>query len=157
MQPPRRRPGAAAASCAAVLAALLAAGAPQPSAAQDVIYGVLTTIAGNGSTTSQLYPGDGQLGSLSGIRPTRMAVSWTSPTAVLITDASAHRIRRVSLVNGLIDTYGGTGVAGWNGDGLVARETRISSPQGIAFDTDGGVIFADFGCVPPWVVVGSRC
>lgn len=149
MQPHRRRRGAAAAaSCAAaVLAALLVAGLPQAAAGQDVVYGVLTTIAGNGSTTSQLYPGDGQLGSLSGIRPTRLAVSWTSPTSVLITDSSAHRIRRVSLVSKLIDTFGGTGVAGWNGDNLAARDTRMSSPQGIAFDTDGGVIFADFGCV----------
>jgi uncharacterized protein (TIGR03437 family) len=61
-----------------------------------------------------------------------------------IADANNHRIRRVS-PNGIIDTYAGTGVAEFRGDGGAAARASLSSPTSLLFDSRGNLLVADSG------------
>jgi RHS repeat-associated protein len=102
--------------------------------------GIITTVAGNGLRG---YSGDG--GPASQARLARpWGVSFGPDGSLYIADTENHRIRRV-LHNGTITTVAGNGVAGFNGDGGSATQTRLSIPYGMAFDSDGNLYIADTG------------
>jgi RHS repeat-associated protein len=102
--------------------------------------GIITTVAGNGLRG---YSGDG--GPASQARLARpWGVSFGPDGSLYIADTENHRIRRV-LHNGAITTVAGNGVAGFNGDGGSATQTRLSIPYGMAFDSDGNLYIADTG------------
>ena len=48
-----------------------------------------------------------------------------------------HRIRVVTLSTGIVNTYAGTGAAGYSGDGVAATSAALYYPQGLAIDTSG--------------------
>ena len=64
---------------------------------------------------------------------------------VFIADDQNTRIRRVDAVTGIISTYAGTGVFGYNGDGFSAITAQLHNPRGICFDNSGGLLIADYG------------
>ena len=53
------------------------------------------------------------------------------------------RIRVVDPGTGIIQTFAGTGQAGYSGDGGPATEARIGGPSSIAFDRGGNLYFTD--------------
>ena len=61
-----------------------------------------------------------------------------------IADAGDHRVRRVDTA-GTITTVAGTGTAGFSGDGGPAAKAQISSPYGLALDSQGNLYIADLG------------
>jgi sugar lactone lactonase YvrE len=61
---------------------------------------------------------------------------------VYLVDTDNNRIRRVD-THGVITTIGGTGEAGYGGDGGPATLARFKAPHGIASDRDGNVYVAD--------------
>jgi sugar lactone lactonase YvrE len=61
---------------------------------------------------------------------------------VYIVDTDNNRIRRVD-TQGVITTIGGTGAAGYSGDGGPATQARFNTPHGIASDRAGNVYVAD--------------
>ena len=44
----------------------------------------------------------------------------------------------------IITTIAGTGVAGYNGDGIAATAAQLHWPDGIALDAAGNIYFADY-------------
>jgi sugar lactone lactonase YvrE len=44
-----------------------------------------------------------------------------------------------------LQTYAGTGVGGYNGDGLARSQTQLSTPQGVATDAAGDLFVVDTG------------
>jgi uncharacterized protein (TIGR03437 family) len=66
-----------------------------------------------------------------------------SAGVVYFSDTLGHRVRKVTK-DGLITTVAGTGVAGFNGDG-VATASQISGPKGVAVDKAGNVYICDYG------------
>jgi DNA-binding beta-propeller fold protein YncE len=76
-----------------------------------------------------------------------------------IVDHFNHRVRMIN-PKGEISTYMGTGVRGFNGEGLPAKESQLDHPIDIARDQEGNLYVADMGnhCVrridrtPPHVV-----
>ncbi len=57
-------------------------------------------------------------------------------------DAGNNRLRKVDK-NGIIKTIAGTGIAGYNGDGIPAISAHLNSPIGVAVDDTGNVYVAD--------------
>jgi len=62
-----------------------------------------------------------------------------------IADTENHRIRVVDLASGTIDTFAGTGEAGFSGDGADAGQAQLSFPRDIEITPDGELLIADEG------------
>ncbi len=54
-------------------------------------------------------------------------------------DTTQHRVRRIDSTTGIINTIAGTGVAGYTGDNNSATVATLSSPTGVAVDSQGQV------------------
>jgi hypothetical protein len=55
------------------------------------------------------------------------------------TDSANQRVRRIEYVTGVIRTIAGNGTAGYTGDGGGATAAELSSPTGVAVDSQGQV------------------
>ena len=105
----------------------------------DAETGVITTVAGLGQPR---YSGDGGLAVEAGLNePAALAVS--DEGVLYIADQSNNRVRAVDLATGVIRTVAGTGTAAYNGDGVVATETGLAGPSGLALASDGTLFIAD--------------
>lgn len=60
-----------------------------------------------------------------------------------ITDSQNNRIRKVDLSTGQIVTYAGTGVWGYNGDGVAATAADISQASALTVDSLGNLFILD--------------
>ncbi len=61
---------------------------------------------------------------------------------IYVADTSNHRIRMISPA-GVITTIAGTGVAGFNGDGLAPESTQLNFPTRLALGRQGDLYFSD--------------
>jgi mucin-19 len=114
--------------------------------------GVITNVAGTGAAS---FGGDGGLATNAALNsPNSIAID--SKGNLFIADTGNNRIRKVGL-DGLIQTIAGTGVPGFSGDGGDATAARLNAPAGIAIDSSGNVLIADFNnsCVREISVAGS--
>jgi hypothetical protein len=55
------------------------------------------------------------------------------------TDTANQRVRRIDYTTGVIRTIAGNGTAGYTGDGGAATTATLSSPTGVAVDSEGNV------------------
>ncbi len=62
--------------------------------------------------------------------------------SIYIADHSNHRIRRIK-PDGIITTVAGNGFSGFSGDGGLAIDAGIASPEGVAVAPDGSIYIAD--------------
>lgn len=62
-----------------------------------------------------------------------------------IADSHDHRIRRVDLATGIIDTAVGQGWPGLTPDGIPGRDSLVNRPYDVAVDPFGNLLIADFG------------
>jgi hypothetical protein len=62
---------------------------------------------------------------------------------VYIADAGNHRIRRVTVSTGTIDSIAGNGIAGYSGDGGDGRDASLDDPSDLAIGPDGRLYFAE--------------
>jgi sugar lactone lactonase YvrE len=100
--------------------------------------GIIHTIAGTGA---QGYNGDGIPATRASLyRPRGMALDAAGN--VYIADDDNHRVRRID-PNGVITTIAGTGVAGYNGDGIPATQAQLNNPRTLALDPAGFLYIAD--------------
>lgn len=64
---------------------------------------------------------------------------------IYFSDTANHRVRRVSVRTGEIETVAGTGEKGFENDGGHATMAALNSPTGLAFDSLGNLFIADTG------------
>ncbi|MEP7360768.1 MAG: hypothetical protein ABI744_04230 [Chloroflexota bacterium] len=63
-----------------------------------------------------------------------------------IADTSNQRVRFIDAQSGKISTIAGNGTQGFSGDGGLATDAELSSPEGVAVDMAGTVLYiADYG------------
>ncbi len=59
--------------------------------------------------------------------------------------SDGHRIRKVNAISGVINTIAGTGIAGYNGDGIPATAAQLYTPVCISFDATENLYVYDAG------------
>ncbi|MEK7764635.1 MAG: hypothetical protein AAB368_00220, partial [bacterium] len=101
--------------------------------------GVISTVAGTGA---QGLDPDGTPAISSRLnQPWGVAVDGAGN--VFIADQMNQRVCRVDGVTGLLTTVAGTGVPGYNADGIAASTAQLYDPAGVAVDGAGDVFIAD--------------
>ncbi len=104
----------------------------------DAKSGVISTVAGTGLPG---FSGDGGPAQRAQLRqPHSIAVDPKG--GLLICDVGNHRIRRVDLSTGTIETYAGTGERQPTPDGAPLKGTPLNGPRTIAIDGDGVLYLA---------------
>lgn len=101
--------------------------------------GVITTIAGTGVSG---FSGDGNIATLAKLNGPE-SVKIDKVGNIYIADFQNFRIRKVDILTGVISTIAGTGVMGYNGDGIFATVAQIS-PTDIIIDNIGNILIAEY-------------
>lgn len=70
-------------------------------------------------------------------------VAW-GRAGLVVADTANNRLRRIS-VDGTVSTMGGSGTAGYDGDGPDATQLWLDHPTRVAIDINGNVFFSDTG------------
>jgi sugar lactone lactonase YvrE len=98
----------------------------------------ISTIAGNGTSNYN----DNIAAITSGLNfPNN--VSLDSSGNVIIADDYNARVRKVTVISGIINTIAGNGTDGFSGDNIQATNTRLYDPFGVALDTSGNIFISD--------------
>lgn len=107
---------------------------------------MIATIAGSGTRG---YAGDGgnaleaQFNWDNAITPQPEGGLALRGDELYIADTGNHRIRRLDLQSGTIETIGGTGEPGYSGDGGDALEAQFNRPYEVEFGPDGRLYVVD--------------
>jgi sugar lactone lactonase YvrE len=107
---------------------------------REVGGGVISTIAGDGTCGFSGDAGPATHAML--CFPSDVAVD--AKNNVYIGDSANRRVREVTAADGNVNTIGGTGTPGFNGNGLPATLTDLDVPNGVAVNSTG-VFVADSG------------
>jgi sugar lactone lactonase YvrE len=106
----------------------------------DHATGIITTIAGNGTTG---YGGDGGVATAAVLwHPADVGVDYNGN--VYFVDQDNSRMRKITRSTGIITTLAGNGTSGFSGDGGPGTAAKLNFPAGIAVDSIGNVFIADF-------------
>jgi sugar lactone lactonase YvrE len=103
--------------------------------------GVITTVAGTGSSG---YSGDSGDGGPATAAPLNhpVGVAVDNAGTLYITEWHHHRVRRVA-PDGVITTVAGTRNSGYSGDGGPASSAHLNTPSGVAVDNAGTLYITD--------------
>ncbi len=96
----------------------------------DAKTNIVTTIAGDGV---EGFSGDGGPATQARLKHPHSVV-LDGDDGVLIADTHNHRIRRLDLRTGLIETIAGTGAGKLPTDGALARQATLFGPRSLAID-----------------------
>jgi trimeric autotransporter adhesin len=114
--------------------------------------GAITTVAGNGTPG---FSGDGGA-AISAQLSNADYVAVDAAGNLYIADRNNHRIRKVTVSDGVIKTVAGNGAAGFSGDGGVATSAALNYPAGMALDAAGNLYIADSGNERIRKVIGAN-
>jgi hypothetical protein len=102
--------------------------------------GIVSRVAGD---ATRGYSGDGGAATAAQLNgPTKMA--FDAAGDLIFCDTDNHVLRRI-LGDGSIETFAGTGVPGWTGDGGAAAVAQLWRPYDVAVAADGTIYVADSG------------
>jgi len=102
--------------------------------------GTLTRVAGTGETG---YSGDGGP-ALDATFDRPFDIVTDAAGNLYIGDARNHAVRIIT-PDGMIDTFAGTGTAGYSGDGGPAKQAQLNNPYNLAVDPEGRLLIGDSG------------
>ena len=100
--------------------------------------GYMTTIAGNGVSGDW---GDGGPASAAGLGAL-YDVAVDKKGNIFLADAFYNKVRKIDK-SGIITTIAGTGIAGYNGDGIAATSALLNKPFAVKVDDTGNVYIGD--------------
>ena len=103
--------------------------------------GIITTSPYAGTKGRYDFSGDGGLATLAYLN-TPYGVAVDVSGNVFIADSNNNRIRVVD-TSGNINTFAGSGPAGYTGDNGAAKNATLNSPFGVAIDVNNNVFISD--------------
>src|ERR1700676_3714529 len=98
----------------------------------DMKTGIISTVAGTGTAG---FGGDGGPGARAQLRQPH-SLLFDRDGTLLICDIGNHRIRRLHLDTGVIETYAGTGEAAATPEGAPVRGTPLKGPRTLAMRSE---------------------
>jgi sugar lactone lactonase YvrE len=104
----------------------------------DMTTGVISTVAGTGTPG---FGGDGGPGTKAQLRQPH-SLLFDRDGTLLICDIGNHRIRRLHIDTGVIETYAGTGEAAATPEGAPVRGTPLKGPRTLAMARNGDLYLA---------------
>ena len=104
----------------------------------DMKSGVISTVAGTGVAG---FSGDGGPGVKAQLRQPH-SIIFDKNGALLICDIQNHRIRRLDMTTGIIETYSGTGEPVATPDGAPVKGTPLKGPRTFAMAPNGDIYLA---------------
>jgi DNA-binding beta-propeller fold protein YncE len=104
----------------------------------DRATGIISTVAGTGAPG---FSGDGGLATQAQLNQPH-SIAFDSQGALLICDIGNHRVRRLNVTTGVIDTYAGTGERAPTPDGAPLAGTPLNGPRTIVVGPDGALYLA---------------
>jgi hypothetical protein len=111
----------------------------------DAATGIITTVAGNGTTNPATgaggFSGDGGPATSAELNYP-YTVAFDAVGNMYIPDSSNNRIRKVTPA-GVISTFAGDGASDYKGDGGGATAAALFSPEGVIADPAGNVYISD--------------
>lgn len=106
----------------------------------DATSGVITIVAGSGTYG---YTGDLGLALRAALKhPSSVRVDWAGN--IYIADQGNSVVRQVSATTGIISTIAGSGAHRYSGDGGVPKAAGLNDPSGLALDSKGNLLIADY-------------
>lgn len=99
--------------------------------------GIISTFAGTGNPG---YSGDGGAAISADIREPRGVACDASGNVYIVGNFLVRKVNSF----GIISTFAGTGVTGFAGDGGLATNANLGSPEYICFDMSGNAYISDF-------------
>jgi hypothetical protein len=103
----------------------------------EACTGIISTIAGGGSDSSDGIPATNTSFGMS------QGIAVDGAGNVFFADRDNSKVRKITHSTGLISTIAGTGVAGYNGDGIAGSNAELNYPRKIALDASGNVYIGD--------------
>lgn len=103
----------------------------------------ISTIAGNGQAVDRRTDGDGERLARNAAIGQPFGVEIGPDGALYVTEVENHRIRRVDLNSGRIETVAGNGRKGYAGDGGPATDASLNEPYEVRFDSAGNMYFVE--------------
>jgi streptogramin lyase len=122
-----------------------------PAAILALVLGLLLTAAAAGQDFAiDTIAGNGRPGN-NGDRGVATEISIDQPFGVeigpdgglYVCEVGQHRIRRVDLATGRIETVAGSGRRGYQGDGGPAIEAQLNEPYEVRFDQQGNMLWVE--------------
>ena len=104
----------------------------------DLRTGIISTVAGTGVAG---FSGDGGAARAAQLRAPHCLLA-DGPDTLLICDVGNHRIRRLHLHSGMLDTYAGSGEAGPTPEGAPVTGTPLNGPRALARSPNGDLYVA---------------
>ena len=101
-------------------------------------FGIITTVAGNGTAGFSGDGGPAISASLNGV----FGISLDATGNLYIADSSNQRVRKVD-TSGIITTVAGTGTLGFSGDGGPAINATMYNPVDVSINSSGNLYIAD--------------
>ena len=103
--------------------------------------GIITTVAGNGTTG---YSGDGGAATSAALGYL-LNIALDGAGNLYIADSSNNVIREVIAASGVVTTIAGNGTGGYSGDTGAATSAELNQPFGVALDSAANLYIADSG------------
>jgi sugar lactone lactonase YvrE len=101
--------------------------------------GIITTVAGTGNTG---FSGDGSAATGARLNTPR-GIAVDTAGNLFVADFGNYRVRKVDAATGVISPVAGSGKKAYAGDGVLATDTGLRGPVGLAIDPLGNLLISD--------------
>lgn len=102
----------------------------------------VSIVAGDGTASSTPKTGDGGKATDAKLKePCGIAID--AQNNIYIVESIHNTVRKIDSASGIITTVAGIGTSDYSGDGGQATNAQLSSPEGVAVDSNGNLYIAD--------------